>query len=136
METATPSTSSTRRIAILLVAVAFVAGALIGFAGGRVYSIFHLLRGSRSGSAEAVRERILHHLDSELKLTPQQHAQIAQIMDRHHKRMQEITDTVRPQMRQEIDAANREIDAVLTPDQRTKYDAMQMRLQRLGRRRR
>lgn len=127
METPTPSPGSTRRTAILLVAVAFVAGALIGFAGGRVYSIYRLLD---RGHGSDYRSRILHHLDRELKLTPQQHDQIGAIMDIHHKRMQQISEGIRPQMHQELDSANREIEAVLTPEQRTKYEAMRMRMER------
>ena len=137
METPTPSPVSTRRTAVLLVAVAFVAGALIGFAGGRVYSIYRLLHHGPRG--DFVRDRILQHLDHELSLTPQQHDQIGSIMDRHHKRMQEITEGIRPQMHQELDNANREIEAVLTPEQRKKYDAMRMHMERFipghGRRR-
>jgi Spy/CpxP family protein refolding chaperone len=130
METSTPSTSNARRNAILLVAVAFVAGALIGFAGGRVYSIFHgPLRGR---GPEFMRGRIVSHLDHELNLTSQQHDQIAQIMDRHHKRMMEISGGIQPHMRQEIDAANREIEAVLTPEQRKKFETMRMRMQRFA----
>ena len=124
MEAPTPSPGSTRRTAILLVAVAFVAGALIGFAGGRVYSIFVRHR------PEFTQERILRHLDHTLDLTPQQHDQIAQIMNRHHQRMEQIADGIRPQMRQELDTANREIEAVLTPEQRTKFQEMRMRMQR------
>jgi Spy/CpxP family protein refolding chaperone len=127
METPTPSpASSTRRTAILLVAVAFVAGALIGFAGGRVYSIYRLFH-----RPESATRGILRHLDRELKLNPQQHDQVAAILDRHHKRMQSIMDTVRPQMHQELDAANKEIGAVLTPEQRKKFEEMQLRMQRL-----
>ena len=127
METPTPSPTSTRRTAILLVAVAFVAGALIGFAGGRVYSIYRLF-GRRGPEFDA--HGIMRHLDRELNLTPQQHDQIGAIVDRHHKRMQAIADGIRPQMHQELEAANREIEAVLTPEQRTKFDDMHMRMQR------
>jgi Spy/CpxP family protein refolding chaperone len=129
METPSPSPISTRRTAVLLVAVAFVAGALIGFAGGRVYSIYHIF----NRRPESIERGILRHLDRELKLTPQQHDQIAAIIDRHHKRMVEITDGVRPQMRQELDSANREIDVLLTPEQRTKFNEMHMRMQRFRR---
>jgi hypothetical protein len=128
METPTPSPGSTRRTAILLVAVAFVAGTLIGFAGGRVYSISRLF--DRGHAPDSVRSRILHHLDRELKLTPQQRDQIGAIMETHHKRMEQISEGIRPQMRQELDSANREIEAVLTPEQRTKYEAMRMRMER------
>ena len=132
METPTPSPTSTRRTAVLLVAVAFVAGALIGFAGGRVYSIYRLMhRGPRT---DFQRDRILNHLNRELSLTPQQHDQIAAIMERHHKRMQELTEGIRPQMHQEIEGANREIEAVLTPEQRKKYEAMRMRMDKFRRR--
>ena len=128
METPTPSpTSSTRRTAILLVAVAFVAGALIGFAGGRVYSIYRIL--GRHGS-ESVTHGILRHLDRELKLTPQQHDQVSAILEQHHKRIESIMETVRPQMHQDLDAANKEISAVLTPEQRVKFEQMQLRMQR------
>ena len=75
----------------------------------------------------------------ELSLTSQQRDQIGSIMDRHHKRMQEITEAIHPQMRQELESANREIEAILTPEQRTKYNTMRMRLERFipghGRRR-
>ena len=125
METPTPSPTSTRRTAILLVAVAFVAGALIGFAGGRVYSIYRIFRGPESAT-----RGILRHLDRELKLTPQQHDRVAAILDQHHKRMQSITDTIRPQMHQELDAANKEIDALLTTEQRKKFEEMHLRMQR------
>ena len=128
METPTPSPGSTRRTAILLVAVAFVAGALIGFAGGRVYSVYRLLH--RSPRGDFMKDRILAHLDRELSLTSQQRDQIGSIMDRHHKRMQEITEGIRPQLHTEIEAANHEIQILLTPEQRTKFDEMHMRMQR------
>ena len=129
METPTPSPASTRRTAILLVAVAFVAGALIGFAGGRVYSIYHIFDRGRGGP-ELMRQRIIGHLDRELNLTPPQHEQIGAILNRHHKRMMELTEGIHPQIRQEIETANREIEAVLTPEQRTKYEKMRMRMER------
>src|SRR2546430_9690852 len=107
METPTPSTSSsTRTTAILLVVIAFVAGTLSGFAGGRIYSIHHSPLGGPGG--DFVRDRMLRHLDQELSLTPQQHDQVKQIMDRHHQRMDQIVGAVHPQMRQELETAGRE----------------------------
>ncbi len=130
METSTPSGSKTRRTAILIVAVAFVAGALIGFAGGRVYSM-------REGPfprhrAEFVRGRFVDHLSDTLGLTPQQRAQVEKIMERHHERMREISEGMRPQMRQEMEAANREVESLLTPEQREKFQKMKMRMRRRG----
>src|SRR5437764_253383 len=44
--------------------------------------------------------------------------------------------SVRPQVRQELDATNAEIEKVLTPEQRTKFEALQLqhRRQRMNRR--
>ena len=107
--------------------MAFVAGALIGFAGGRVYSIFHgPLHGGRIDAQ--IRDRMLHHLDSELKLTPQQHDQVKQIIDRHHQKMEEISAGMRPQMRQEIESMNAEIEKVLNPEQRQKFQSLSERM--------
>jgi len=108
------------------VAIAFVAGALIGFAGGRVYSLFH--GPMRRMHGEYIQRRIIEHLDDELRLTPQQHQKVEQIMQHHHRRMQEISEGLRPRMREEIEAANREVDALLTPEQREKFHKMQMRM--------
>ena len=124
METSTPSASRTRWIAILIVAVAFAAGAAIGFAGGRAYSLFH---GPFPHRPDFMRGRLIEHLDNALDLTPQQREQVEQIMARHHERMRAISDGVRPQMRQEIDTANREIESVLTPQQREKFQKMRLR---------
>ncbi len=126
METSTPSGNSTRRIAILVVAVAFIAGALIGFAGGRVYSLLHGPMPRHRG--DFVSNRIIEHLDDALDLTPQQHEQIESIMKRHHQRMMALSEGVRPQMHQEIEAANREVEALLTPKQREKFQKMRMRM--------
>ena len=128
MTTSTPSAANPRRTAILLVAVTFLAGALIGFAGGRAWS---LLRGPFH-PPDFVRGRIVEHLDEALDLTPQQHEQVESIMKRHHERMRAISDGLRPQMRQEIDAANREVDAILTPQQREKFQKMRMRMRFRG----
>jgi Spy/CpxP family protein refolding chaperone len=136
METSTPSGNRTRRTAILIVAVAFIAGALIGVAGGRAWS---LLRGPIPHRPDFVRGRIVEHLDESLQLTPQQREQVEKIMERHHQRMREISEGMRPRMRQEIDAANREVESLLTPEQRKKFEKMKMRMrfgQRPGGRRR
>ena len=127
METPTPSTSSARRTAVLLVAVAFVAGALIGVAGDRVMLIHQRDFFQRRG-VQFMERRIVDHLGRELQLTPPQRAQVEQILQRHHQRMRQISDGIRPQMGQEIDAANREIVSILTPEQRKKFESMRMRI--------
>lgn len=101
--------------------VAFVAGVLVGVAGDHLLFIHHLMAG-RGGRFAA--SRIVDRLDHELHLTPQQRSQAQQIIDRHRVRI----DAVMGNVRQEIDATNAEIEKILTPDQRTAFAKMRMRM--------
>ena len=133
METPTPSRTSPRTTAILLVVVAFVAGLLIGAAGDRLYI---LRRGwPPPRAANAMARRALAMLDRELNLTSQQHAQIEQIMTRHHQRIEQIVGGVRPQVRKEMDAATSEIESVLTAEQKQKFQGLKSRFGPRGRHR-
>ena len=74
-----------------------------------------------------VRELLLH-LDHELHLTPQQKEAVRQIVQQRHARIEAIVATTRPQMRQEIESMNAEIDKVLTPEQRQKFESLSQRM--------
>jgi Spy/CpxP family protein refolding chaperone len=107
---------------VVVVIIAFVAGILVGVAGDHLLFIHHLFpRGFVAG-------RIVERLDRELHLTPQQKTQVQQILDRHRARIDAITSSVRPQVRQEIDTTNAEIEKILTPEQRAQFAKMRMRM--------
>ena len=113
-----------RTSAALLVVVAFVAGLLIGVAGDHLFFIHrHEMRRGQFGARQ-----IVDRLDRELHLTSQQKTQMQGILDRHRARIDTIMGTVRPQMRQEIDAGNAEIDKLLTPEQRVQFQHLKMLL--------
>ena len=121
------TSSSAKIIAVVVVIVAFFAGLLVGVAGDR----FYLIRSHRLFPHRAMQfaaRRIVEHLDRDLHLTPQQKVEIQAIIDRHRVRMESIMSGVRPQMRQEIDAANAEIETVLTPQQRAEFEKTRMRM--------
>lgn len=118
--TPTPSPSSTRTTAFAVVLVAFIAGLFVGIAGDRLY--FHRMFPGRRDFAS---RRIVDRLDHELHLSSQQKTAVQQIIDRHRVR---IDTVIRPQMRQELDATNAEIDKVLTPDQRAAFAKMRMHM--------
>jgi Spy/CpxP family protein refolding chaperone len=80
-------------------------------------------------------DRLVEHLDRALNLTPQQHESVRLIVQRHAERMSQISASVRPQMRQEIDSTNAEIEKVLTPEQRTKFQQLQQQRQQRRNRR-
>lgn len=119
--------SSTRTAAVVVVIVAFVAGILVGVAGDHLY----LIRSGRLFPRHASRfaaDRMTERLGHELQLTAQQKTQVQQIIERHRARIDAMMSSVRPQVRQEIEATNTEIDKILTPDQRTKFADLRMRV--------
>jgi len=124
----TASPSSTRTTAVVVVIVAFIAGLFVGAAGDRLY----LFRAHRlfpgHHMADFAAHRIVDRLDRELHLTPQQKTQVQQIIDRHRVRIDAVMGAVRPQVRQELDVTNAEIEKILTPDQRTQFAKMRMRM--------
>jgi len=114
--------SRSKVIAAIVVVVAFLAGIVIGVAGDRVWRFRHPGRHAPHMMATL----ILHRLDHELDLTPQQHEAVKQILDVREQRVNALMSNVRPQIRQQIDATNAEIEKVLTPEQRVKFQQMRM----------
>ena len=122
--TPTPSPSSTRTTAVAVVIVAFIAGLFAGIAGDRLY--FHRMFPGRRDFGSA---HLADRLNRELHFTSQQKTAVQQIIDRHRARIDTLMSGVRPQIHQELDATNAEIDKILTPDQRATFAKMRMRMQ-------
>ena len=118
--------SNTRTAAIAVVVVAFLAGILVGVAGDHLYLIRSGRLSPRHGrfSADRMTDRLTHELD----LTPQQKTQVQQIIERHGAKIDATMAAVRPQVRQELDATNAEIETVLTPAQKAKFADLRMRI--------
>jgi hypothetical protein len=121
------STRNARTIAVVTVTVALLAGIAIGIVGDRVWIVRH---GRPGRGMRHMKERIVARLDRELSLTPQQHAAVVRIVDEQQRRIAAIQTAVRPQIRREIDHGNAAIEKLLTPDQRTKFEQMKMRMRR------
>ena len=121
--TPTPSPSSTRTAAFVVVIIAFVAGLLVGIAGDRLY--FHRMFPGRRDFGSG---RIVERFNRELHLTPGQKTEVQQIVDSHRAKIESLMTNVRPEIRKELDATNAEIEKVLTPDQRTQFQKMRMRM--------
>ena len=113
--------------AVVVVVVAFIAGILVGVAGDHIYLIRNgRLFPRRDGRSAA--DRMADNLGRELQLSPQQKNQVQQIIERHRAKIDAAMSNVRPQVRQEIDATNKEIESILTAEQRTKFEALRMRM--------
>ena len=118
--------SNTRTAAVAVVVVAFLAGIFAGVAGDHLYLIKTGRLSPRHGrfSTERMTDRLTHQLD----LTPQQKTQVQQIIERHRAKIDATMANVRPQIRQELDATNADIETVLTPEQKTKFADLRMRI--------
>ena len=113
--------TSPRAAAALLIVGALVAGVVLGIAGDRAWMHYHRPTGPRL-------DRLVEHLDQELHLTPQQKEAVRQIVQRRRARIEAIAATMRPQMRQEIESTNAEIEKVLNPEQRLKFQSLSQRM--------
>jgi Spy/CpxP family protein refolding chaperone len=118
--------SNTRTAAIAVVLVAFLAGILAGVAGDHLYLIRSGRLSPRHGRFSAA--RMTDRLTHELSLSAQQKTQVQQIIERHRAKIDATMAAVRPQVRQELDATNAEIETVLNPEQKTKFADLRMRI--------
>jgi len=75
-------------------------------------------------------DRIVKRLDYQLHFTDQQRAQVTSIIQARQQRIGVIQNAVRPQIRAQIDQTNAEIEKILTPEQRTKFQEIKMRIHR------
>ena len=118
------SSTKTILIASSIVIVAFIAGFIAGVFAD------HVIRwpGGRRHIGQAVEHIMLGRLDRHLDLTDDQEKKVGEILRRRHERMVGIWDSVRPQVRTEVDATNAEIETVLTPEQREKFQKLKIRL--------
>ena len=83
--------------------------------------------GGGDGGGAGPPERVRQRFASELGLTPTQMAQVDSIMGRSMAARRAFEDSVRPRMRGMLDSTRTEIERVLTPEQRQKFEAWRSR---------
>jgi hypothetical protein len=86
-----------------------------------------LLRSDRENPRPLLDQRRLEFVLSvqrQLKLTPEQRARIEQIVREGQEKTREITESIRPQLREHWAEVNRRIRAELTPAQRARFDEL------------
>ncbi len=112
-----------RRQALLVLLAAFAAGALAGFATGRLLDRGwpgHEHHGERHGPARMFAPD--GPLGERLDLTPDQRRKIEAILDQDGRRAKVIFDAMRPRLKTLFDSTTREVREVLTPEQRQEFD--------------
>ena len=118
--------SSARAIAVVTVVATLIVGFLIGVVADRAWIVHHRLPRSQRFTTD----RIVARLDGQLHFTGQQRAQVTQIIQARQQRIAAIQTAVRPQIRAQIDQTNAEIEKILTPEQRTTFQQIKMRVHR------
>lgn len=111
------STTATVLIAALALLVTFVAGFVVGAVADR----FILLHGRPGHPPPMMARAMIHRLDRQLDLSDQQREQIEKILERHH-------EAIMQHVHADLQSANAEIEALLTPEQRRKFQQLKLRL--------
>jgi hypothetical protein len=119
------TSTGTKIVATIVVLVVFAGGLVTGVIADRLWTMHHG-PGPHRLAVHVITARVLSRLDDELHLTPQQHEEVKKILDAHAARIQAISEGMRPQIRQEVDRNNAEIEQLLTPEQRQKFDKLKM----------
>jgi Spy/CpxP family protein refolding chaperone len=118
-----------RMIAGLVLLLTALAGGLAGVAVDRLVLLPHMFGGRDFGPHgrhgppppnHEFRDRFAH----DLGLTDDQQVRIDSIMDRQMREVRAIRRQVQPRVDSIISGARRELDAVLTPEQRLKAEAL------------
>ena len=69
-----------------------------------------------------VLERITASLADELELTPGQREEISAVLERHEARLAEAMAVSRPRLQEILEETHREMLAILTPEQRERFE--------------
>jgi hypothetical protein len=115
---------------LLAFVLVFFAGIACGFFGA-IHGGIRAIHRMRSGS---LAEHMRRHLQTELKLTPEQVVQISPIIDRTASQLETKRQQTAREVRQIFEQSHREIAPFLTPDQRTRLESMEQRHRRPFRR--
>jgi hypothetical protein len=109
--------------AIFGVVLVFVLGV---FAGSLATHLLYRYRLDSiiSGRAQTKEEVIIDRLNRKLDLDPRQLEEVRKLVHETHEKIQAIRSQVRPQTEAIIEGTQARISALLTPEQRVKYDTM------------
>ena len=116
--------ASRRLLAVAGLLVTFVAGAFVGFAADRI--LLHRSLGHHP--SPRMIEFLVERLDRRLDLTPQQRVEVKRIIEDRHRRIDAAWVGMRSNVHKEIEGGNADIERILTPEQRKKFDQIKMRL--------
>lgn len=104
--------------AALVVLLSLIAGAILGIVADRTV-LAHL--GRRPPDPRRAGEHFARMLEHRLDLTDEQKREVEAIIQRHADANETIFRETQPRIRAQMEATDREIEALLTPEQKTKF---------------
>lgn len=119
--------SSTSRRASFLVLAVFLLGIALGAVGEHLLED-RLRSGHTDKRSHEEKAKIVEQLTHELNLAPEQQKQLDTILTDTMSRYQELHEQIRPQLEQARQQGRERIRAILTPDQRPKFEEFVRRL--------
>ena len=115
-----PAQSSPRRwLKWALLVVIFVAGAAVGAAGSALLIRWRIA--AVLSQPEQIPDRVVPILRHRLSLTDEQTEQVAAIVRRRYTALEEVRSEFTPRVVTELRLLSREVDAVLSPDQKQRW---------------
>src|SRR5690242_14747212 len=100
----------------LLLVLVFIAGIGVGAVGVRLFVhrvMFH---------PEIIPQKIEHDLAADLNLSPEQKAQVHQIMEKSQAQFRAMRERFHPEIAKIFKEADDQIASILTPEQRVKFE--------------
>ena len=112
--------------AAVLVLVVFLLGALLGGVGNHVWG--ERVWGKQIINSQPTRNEIVGDLTRDLQLTPDQQKQLGSIVDDTRAQWRTLYTTIEPQHEQIRQQSRDRIRAILTPDQKPKFEDFMHRI--------
>jgi|ERR1700683_1478999 Spy/CpxP family protein refolding chaperone len=106
--------------AAILVLVVFLLGVLLGGVGNHLWG--ERVWGKQITTGQPTKGQIVSDLTKELQLTPDQQRQLAAIVDDTRAQWRTLYSTIEPQHEQIRQQSRDRIRAVLTPEQKPKFE--------------
>ena len=110
------------RATLLLVAMIFVSGGLVGAGLAVIFQPQKALRGRKS--PQEIRDRLTRKIADRVGLSDQQTQQVRQIVEERMKELQKLRLEIQPRMKQQADVLHKKVSALLDDQQRPKWDKL------------
>lgn len=123
----TGAMARSRWIAVLVLGATFIAGATLGAASSRLLAENNRDERAASGEQQRTQRRGRTSIFDQIDLSAEQKAAVDSIMENRRREMDAFWKQHNPEVRAIIDSTRTEIDRVLTPEQRQKFEEFRKR---------